>query len=345
MSQKSHMSQGCRQSLLHIILIALLISLLPIHIYAKQYIPFLSRNQSPLIQIFGLPVPGMAEPHPPGTLLVNMTGKIANNHSWDFTPDKLVYFDGETRKVMAHIGYRFNQSFSVNISTAFMSHSGGVTDDFIYHFHKLFRLPQGRRELRYNGYLNYVYRSDETTRLWLSNSDSQFGDTHIFSSLFLRSSDKSRNLYTTIQAGVKLPTGNPHHLTGSGSKDYWGRLNSCYKFTIKNIPSSFYLSFGVIHTGVFEPLRDMQKNVAGFGAAGLGFGLLPWITIQSQIDWHTPFYQSEFDQLGRISGQIITGGTIDLSDVIQFQLGVSEDLLISTASDVVFYARIRALTR
>ena len=333
------------RSAVHIALASLFISLLPAQLLARDYLPFLSRNQSPLIQIFGLPVPGLAESQAPGKLQVNITGKIANNHSWDFTSDKLVYFDGETRKALAHIGYSLSNTFALNASTVLMHHSGGITDDFIYHFHRTFRLPQGRRELQYNGYLNYVYRADEATRLWLSESDSQFGDTQIFSSIFIHYPEANDNLFTTFQAGVKLTTGNPDHLTGSGSVDYWGRLNSRYKFTIKNLSANLYLSFGAIRPGPFEPLHDMQKNFAGFGAAGLGLTLFPWITIQSQIDWHTPFYRSEFNQLGKLSGQIISGGTIYFSEFIQLQIGVSEDVLISTASDVVFYARIRARTQ
>ncbi|MBD3274527.1 MAG: DUF3187 family protein, partial [Candidatus Marinimicrobia bacterium] len=253
-------------SAVHIALLTLLISLLPAQLFARDYLPFLSRNQSPLIQIFGLPVPGMAESQAPGKLLVNLTGKIANNHSWNYTSDKLVYFDGETRKVLAHIGYSLSKKITLNASTALMHHSGGITDDFIYHFHKTFRFPQGRRDPRYSGYLNYVYRSDETTRLWLSDSDRHVGDTQIFSSFFIRSQKTNAKLFTTVQAGVKLPTGNPDHLTGSGSLDFWGRLNSRYSFTIISIPSNLYLSFGAIRTGAFEPLQDMQKNLAGFGA-------------------------------------------------------------------------------
>jgi hypothetical protein len=333
------------QTALRITLISLFLWLLPAQLLARDFLPFLSRNQSPLVQIFGLPVPGMAESQAPGKLLVNITGKIANNHSWDYTSDELVYFDGETRKVLAHIGYNFSTKFALNALTSIVHHSGGITDDFIYHFHRTFRLPQGRRELQYNGYLNYVYRAEEKTRLWLSDSDRHIGDTQIFSSFFIRSQKANAKLFTTVQAGVKLPTGNPYHLTGSGSLDFWGRLNSRYRFTINNIPSNLYVAFGAIRVGKFEPLQDMQKHLAGFGAAGLGLSLSPWITIQSQIDWHTPFYRSEFAQLGQFAGQIISGGAVYLSDFIQLQIGVSEDLLISTASDVVFYARIRALTQ
>lgn len=312
---------------------------------AQQHHPFFSCNQSPFIQVFGMPVPGTTSNPPVGDLQINLIGKIANNHSWDFTSDKLVYLDGETRKILAHFEYGISRRFSLNFLATYVQHSGGFTDSFIYNFHKTFRLPQGRRNVQYNNNLNYLYRSQETTRLWLSNNRSHFGDTQLFLSVDLQDIFQNTRLSGTIKSGIKFATGHPDQLTGSGSNDYWLQVNSGYSFFIKNIPSSLYLSFGVLRVGEFSIMKEIQHNHVLFGANGIGLGILPWLSIQTQIDWHTPFYDSHFDQLGKFSGQIVIGGTIHLMDLLQVQLGISEDLLISTSSDVVFYGRIGINTR
>ena len=62
-----------------------------------------------------------------------------------------------------------------------------------------------------------------------------------------------------------------------------------------------------------------------------------------QINGNTPFYRdSDLVELSASSAQVTVGGSLVLSKTTSLDIGVSEDIVINTAPDVVSYCHTRS---
>jgi hypothetical protein len=87
-----------------------------------------------------------------------------------------------------------------------------------------------------------------------------------------------------------------------------------------------------------DVLPDQQRNVVAFGSLGAGWRPLSWLVLKVQFDGHTAFYKdSDLVELSSDSVQIVTGGSLIFSERTTLDIGVSEDLVVRTAPDVVFH--------
>jgi hypothetical protein len=87
-----------------------------------------------------------------------------------------------------------------------------------------------------------------------------------------------------------------------------------------------------------DVLPEQQRHYVGFGSVGGGWSPLSWFALKIQLDVHTPFYtDSQMRELSSSSAQLIIGGTFALSKRTSLDIGLSEDIVTRTASDVVFH--------
>jgi hypothetical protein len=62
------------------------------------------------------------------------------------------------------------------------------------------------------------------------------------------------------------------------------------------------------------------------------------LSFKLQVDGHSSFYRdSNLDQIDSPSAQLAMGGTVHFSQVDTIDLCVTEDIVVDTASDVVFH--------
>jgi hypothetical protein len=87
-----------------------------------------------------------------------------------------------------------------------------------------------------------------------------------------------------------------------------------------------------------DVLPDLQSHWVAFGTLGAGWS--PWevIAFTVQLDASTPFYHgSSFSALSGTSCGLLIGGSLALGDRTILELGVTEDLAVSTWPDVTFH--------
>jgi hypothetical protein len=85
-------------------------------------------------------------------------------------------------------------------------------------------------------------------------------------------------------------------------------------------------------------LSDQQNSVAGFGAAGLGWGPAGWLSFKLQLNAHTAmFHSSDLAELSKGALMLLIGGTLKFPDGYLLDIAVSEDLVVSTSPDVAFH--------
>ena len=91
-----------------------------------------------------------------------------------------------------------------------------------------------------------------------------------------------------------------------------------------------------------DVLKEQQYNLVGFGTLGGGWRPSPWLVVKLQIDSHTPFFDSEIQELGVFAAQLIAGVDLALGEGTALELGITEDIVVDTAPDTMFRLALRS---
>ena len=301
--------------------------------------PFRSVNQSPMVQIFGLPAESAATLSPPGRFTFGLTQDVASNYTVSRTANEQITLDGESYRWTLAARYGINDRFEIGADVPYVLYGGGFLDGFIIDWHKTFGLPQGGRDTASKNRLNISYRKDGVQKLTMNRSGSGIGDISLNAGMKLYDAlDAESHNALAVRTSLKLPSGDSGSLRGSGSTDFTLSLcGSMINFTEWG-SLGLYGSLGGMALTKGDVLSDQQNNLAGFGSAGIGWGPAPWISFKFQLNAHTPLYHgSSLDELSKSSLMLIVGGALKLPADYLLDIGVSEDVAVATASDVAFH--------
>ena len=327
------------------VVVLLVLLLLPIRVHGVEITPFYTVNQSPVVQIFGLPAAGDAKVLPGGKFSALVAADMSSNFAKDNSPRESILLDGENYRYTLALRYGITDRFECGIDIPYVGQGGGFLDSFIIGWHNFFGLPQGGREDAPRNRLLYTYSKDGQNRLLINDSSFSVGDIRLSGGMQLYNDGQKNPRVLAMRASLKLPTGESSELHGSGSTDFalWLTAGDDYQlpswlghFTLFGAAGCMYMSDGDI-------MRDQQRNVAGFGTFGFGWGPAEWIALKTQVSAHTPFYKSELRELGGSALQLIIGGTLAFSPKTSLDIGVSEDIVINTSPDVAFHLALKRL--
>ncbi len=339
--------QGHTQHLTRLLLSAAMLLLAffptPRNAHGVEITPFYTQNQSPVVQIFGLPAAGDARVLAKGRFSVLLAADVANNYAVDSTSREDITLDGENYRFTLGLRYGISDRFEAGIDIPYVGQGGGFLDSFIIGWHRFFGLPQGGRTEAPKNRLLYSYSRDGRNRLLTNDSSFSIGDIRLYGATQLYNDGKENPLAVALRASIKVPSGDSHEMHGSGSTDFalWLTASDDYKlpawlghFTLFGAAGGMGMTSGDI-------LRDQQRNVAGFFTFGFGWGPAQWIALKAQVSGHTPFYQSELRELGKDALQLIVGGTLGFTPSTSLDIGVSEDVITRTSPDVAFHLALK----
>lgn len=301
--------------------------------------PFRTANQSPLVQIFGLPSESDATITPSGHFTLNVTQDVASDYTVSTTSREQIILDGESYRWTLAARYGIGSRFEAGIELPYVLYGGGFLDSFIVDWHKFFNLPQGGRNYAPKDKLNFAYYKDGVQKLRVDRADSGIGDITLNAGMKLyEAGDSEYHDSLVLRTGLKLPSGDSASLRGSGSTDFnlslCGSMNNFTEWGALGV----FGSLGGMVMSDGDVLRDQQNNLAGFGTAGLGWGPTPWISFKFQVNWNTPLYRdSSLAELSRTSVMLVSGGALRLPADYRLDIGVTEDVAVATAPDVAFH--------
>ncbi len=310
--------------------------------HSFDILPFHTRNQSPVVQIFGLPVIGDSRILPAGGKELALVLDVANNYVDDTSRNEHIVLDGETYRLDLTGRFGVGSRFEVGFEIPYIFQNGGVLDSFIQSYHATFGLPQGGRDQAPTGRLLFNYRRNGTTLFHVDQCNSGIGDL-LFTTGYQLYRDNAENPgAVALRANLKLPTGDSNELRGSGSTDLALWLTGSQGWKTTTGLWEIFGGGGALGMSRGNVLPDQQQNAVAFGSLGAGWHPLTWLTLKVQFDGHTAFYgDSDLVELNSGSVQIVMGGTLHFSDRTALDIGVSEDLVVKTAPDVVFHFSLR----
>jgi hypothetical protein len=304
--------------------------------------PFYTYNQSPLIQVHGLPPVDDALIAPAGRIKGILSLDAANNYVVESNDREDLTLDGESYRFTLAARYGVANGVECGIDVPVIAYGGGFLDGFIEDFHHFFGFPNGGREQAPRDRLLYQYNADGNNRLNIRDSSSGIGDIRLTGALQLFRNDDAA---VALRASLKLPTGESARLLGSGNTDFaiWFSAKEDYKLPALGHISGFGGIGGMV-MGDGDVLKGMQRTLAGFGSLGFGWSPLEWLALKVQADGHTPLYQgSGLKAVNGSSLQLVSGGTFGIGKNTSLDLGVSEDIIVETSPDVVFHIALRTM--
>jgi hypothetical protein len=307
--------------------------------YTEQVRPIYIANQNPFVQIFGLPKSEPGTITPKGRLEAGFLYYVSNNAIKN--DDETFIWDGETAQYNLMFRYGVSDNLELGVDIPFIDHSGGYLDSVIRQFHKMFGYPNDRQEQFDKDQIHYKVNENGTS-FEMQERRSGLGDIRFTAAipLFTRSLQSQRHL--AFRSQLKLPTGDPDYLLGSGGTDVsTGLAYSDYQ-TLKAINTVLTANLGMVYMGNAEVLLAEQRHFAGYGGISLDWLALNWLELKLQLDMHSAFYQSDLAQLGS-SMQLLAGGTIHLPGEVLLDLGMSQQMTTDATPDVGFYLMARHL--
>jgi hypothetical protein len=327
------------------ILIALSLMLTPVCLQAgsMEIRPFHTQNQSPLSHIFGLPPMGEALVLAPGVRDVRLSLDLANHYTNHSAANESVLLDGETTRLGLVLRYGILPDFEAGVEIPYLLQGGGFLDGFIINYHSTFGFPQGGRDQAPRDRLLYRYSKNNTDLLKVDQGGSGLGDLRLNAAWQLYNGKGSDARLLSLRGSLKLPTGDSGRLYGSGSYDGALWLTACADFALAGGRLALFGAAGAMGMTQGNVIREQQNNWAGFGSLGIGWSPLSWLVLKIQTDAHTPFFRdSSLRELSANAAQLVFGATVALTKNLSLDVGISEDIIVNTAPDVVFHVSLGA---
>lgn len=318
----------------------LLISFFPFPSSADDFAPLAITNQSPLVQIYGLPALGGPRLLKDRQLEICLSFETASNYFSDTRGSETLLLDGETHRTAVTVRYGTSQA-EWGIEVPYLTHSGGFMDSFIENWHDTFGMPNGGRDQAPRNRLAYIYQRNSSDLLRFTQATRGVGDVRLYGA-WPSWVDRGA-VDIALRSSLKLPTGKSSELLGSGATDLAVWLSIGCSATA--CPGNFRWTAGggVLGLGQGDVLPEMQRSLVAFGGLGLAWRALAPVVLKADLLVHSPFYEdSALKPLDASTVQLLLGGTWNITGRTALDIGLAEDLRLYTAPDVSLLIGLRA---
>ena len=290
------------------------------------------RNHNPFLQVYGLPTFQTHELVAEGKIDVSLSYDVANDaDDADRLGERLI-IDAESQVLNLSIRRRFGERFEFGIDVPWVRHSGGYLDSVIFNFHDLVGLPNSNRD-----------GPDDQYRLFFEQQGTVFFETDVPTSgisdvQVTAAMDLGK---ATLRAGIKVPTGDPDELTGSGAADvslglYGGSTTSLFK---RELAYSGF--FGVLVLGDGDIMPDLQRSAVPYAGAALRWQATSRMALATQLYVQGPYFDAELDELGGNTFQLSFGADFRLQGSF-LRLAIVEDIAAAAAPDFALHLSFRS---
>ena len=303
-------------------------------VFSTDVRPLYSFNQSPLIQIYGLPALGEARVLAQDESELALYLQISNNFTGAQSVSEHLTLDGETHRLTLAWRQGLADGREWGFELPYIWYTGGFLDPYIEKFHDSSNLPQGGRTDVPQNLVNYKYSRNGVNLINVTHPVNGPGDLRLLAAKQIETAETT-GYAAALHASLKLPTGKDSEMLGSGSTDLalWLSAATTHPLDQWNI----YGGGGVMYMTEGSVLPLQQRNQVAFGTFGISRMFFPHLIFIGQLDAQTPFYDyTNFRQLNSYPVQGLVGARWELMPRKFLEFSFSEDLVVDTSSDVVF---------
>lgn len=260
--------------------------------------PFTVHNANPFVSIYGLPRGGLDD---------NFAVRYTVASSFDAGSDggRSVVLDGETERLEFSAVRALGDYWQVGIDIPWVRHSGGYLDDLIIDWHDWFDLPQNGRDTAPQDLLRFGF-ADAQGAIGVFDDQQGLGDVSL---------SLARDVAGfRARATLKLPTGEPDDLLGSGGADVALSVARDWRLGQR---WDAHVALGATWLDDGDVLPDYVRPVVGTLRAKMGFRAAPWLALKVQWDVHTQVYERvRLRHLNEIAYVLSFGGTLRTGDYL-----------------------------
>ena len=237
--------------------------------------------------------------------------------------DHAYYVDGETLRASLEARVGVGRRFEIGLELPVLLHTSGFLDGLIDSYHDRFHFPDGgRAPFAENQYV--VGYTDGSRVLFLEDSPGgmRIGDLTLMGRFALRRASSGRQTVTGSLT-VKLPTGDPERLDGSGHADYGAGLESSWRWTRTSLHAGYqYTRVGGLS---LSPGLDLRDGQGVFVTYGLSVGERSEILVQI-LGTLGPFPERADGGLGKATIEISAGMRHESASRFGLEWAVLENL-------------------
>jgi hypothetical protein len=296
---------------------------------------FATSDQSPFVQIYGLPSPTEASARGRGSRALAFRADVTSNSITEQRAGERIVLDGETYRTVVEASYGLSDRLAVGVTLPFVAHTGGFLDSIIHEWHDSLGLSNTRREVFPPDALQYSY-SGGAGQFALLQRTRGIGDVRLTADWRLREGGAhGRSL--AVRGGLKLPTGASESLHGSGSTDVSLQLLSIDRATLAAWRTTLDWMIGGLWLGDSDVLDGLRRDAVAIGSVGLSRPVWRALSLRLQLDGHTSFYDTPLRPIGAASVQLAFGGTVELARAGRLDIAVIENLATDTTPDVTLH--------
>lgn len=285
---------------------------------------FAVRNEAGFSRGTALPLLGEARVLDDGQRTFSLSTDWSNEYVSAGNARESLLIDSESERVSFELRQGVAPGVELGITVPLLFTGGGALDSVIESWHEAFGLPNGGRQRRPQDRYAVQYVRDGQTLIDLDHGSRGLGDVELSAGFALRPD-------FAFRAMAKLPTGRGSRLLGGNAGGaFWFDYNP-----FEGIDRWFgYLSAGASYNEQVHYLGAQQQQLIGLGGVGLGYRLLPALALITQFNVQTPLYKdAALKALDGPGGQLAFGGRIRLNPRLALDLGVQEDVLLSSSPD------------
>jgi len=305
--------------------------------WGVELTPFSVRNLSPPALIKGLPVAESVRLNQPGQFTAKLGFDISNISSDNDRDDEALVLDGETYVATFGLRYGLAEHLQIGADLPWVWQSRGFLDGFIENFHDFFGMPNGDRNNMPNDQINYAYTSSEGDDFLLDHETNSIGDIRLLTAWQWLDTERAAS---SLQASVKVPSGDSDKFTGSGGWDISLALSAQRDFPLEKGGASLWGGLGGSWLSDGDVLQDRVENWVASGWLGAGWSPLDWLGLKLQLDSHSALYDSDLHELGTPALILTMGGTLGLGETTVLDISVGEDLVVDSSPDVSFHLNL-----
>lgn len=299
---------------------------------APAFDAFPLRNHNAFLQVFGLPAFQTHELVAPEHTDFALSYDVANDaDDADRLGERLI-IDAESQVLSFSVRRRFGERFELGIEVPWVRHSGGNLDSLIFNFHDAVGLSNSSRDGPDDEYRLLFEREGELL-FDTSEPTSGIGDVQLSGAMALGKA--------TLRAGIKLPTGDPDKLTGSGAADFSLGIYGGSRTAIFDRDLAYSGFLGVLVLGDGDVMPTLQRSAVPFGGAALRWQATNKVALATQLYVQGPYFDAALDELG--------GNTFQLSFGIDWRLrrsllrfAIVEDIAAAAAPDFALHLSFRS---
>jgi len=289
------------------------------------------RNHNPFLQVFGLPKFQTAEFVRPDRFDFAVSYDIANDADDAERQGADLVIDGEMQTIALSLRRRVFERMEFGIDVPFVSHSGGTLDSLIKDWHNLFGYSNSMREGP-NDQIQHSYAQDGITYYELSSAESGMGDVQLSAAYAMQ--------HVTLRGGVKLPTGDPDKLTGSGATDFSLGLYAGSTTMLFDRAFDYSGFLGVLLLGDGEVMPEFQRSSLAYGGLALRWHATDRFALSAQWSGQGSYFDIDIDEIGGNTIQFAIGGDYRFRRTL-LRLAIVEDIAGGAAPDFALHLSIR----